>query len=262
MAQINAQVPGAELVPINLDLSDLVSVAAAAAAAREAAPVLDILMNNAGIMAPPLRRSAQGFELQIATNHLGHFALTAQLLPSLLAAASARVVTTSSGAHRVGTIDHVDLTWQTRKYHPWRAYGQSKLANLLFTLELQHRAEFASAPLLALAAHPGYAATHLQSAQSRLSKGTLEARFMAVGNKLFAQPAEMGALPQLYAATAPGVIGGTYFGPDGRGEMRGYPAIAGRSKTAQDSTDAAWLWQESERLTGVTVAFPPMSSDR
>ena len=174
-------------------------------------------------MAAPRRLTRDGFESQFATNHLGHFALTGLLLGRLLAAPAPRVVTVSSTLHRTGTINFDDLQGE-RKYSRWGAYGQSKLANLMFCFELQRRAVEAGSALLSMAAHPGYAATNLQAA------GTdrfYERWYMAIGNKLFAQSAEMGALPTLYAATVPDLPGGTYVGPGGRSEQRGYPKVVG-----------------------------------
>jgi NAD(P)-dependent dehydrogenase (short-subunit alcohol dehydrogenase family) len=226
----------------SLDLADLGSV-------REFADgfdgEIDLLINNAGVMAVPKSRTADGFEMQIGTNHLGHFALTNLLLGQI----TGRVVTVSSGAHRLGKIDLDDLNWENRRYDRWRAYGQAKLANLLFTLELQRRLSEAGSDVLAVAAHPGYAATNLQSRTgSRLQNG-----IMWIGNKLIAQSDEQGAWPTLYAATAD-VAGGAYVGPDGLQEQRGHPTLVGRSSAANDADTARGLWELSERLTG--VSFP------
>jgi NAD(P)-dependent dehydrogenase (short-subunit alcohol dehydrogenase family) len=225
-----------------LDLADLDSVRAFA---DEWDAPIDVLINNAGVMAPPERRTKDGFELQIGTNHLGHFALTNLLLPNV----TDRVVTVSSGAHRAGSIRLDDLNWEHGGYHRWRAYGQSKLANLLFTLELQRRLAEAGSELRAVAAHPGWAATNLQHhTESRLQDG-----FMAIGNRLLAQSDEMGALPTLYAATQD-IPGGSYVGPDGFAEQRGHPRLVGRSKAASDEETARRLWELSEELTG--TSFP------
>jgi NAD(P)-dependent dehydrogenase (short-subunit alcohol dehydrogenase family) len=225
-----------------LDLADLASV-------REFASAHDgdiaLLINNAGVMAVPKSRTADGFEMQIGTNHLGHFALTNLLLPQV----RDRVVTVSSTAHGMGKIDLDDLNWERRRYERWRAYGQSKLANLLFTLELQRRLAEAGSEVVAVAAHPGYASTNLQSRTgSRIQNAV-----MAVSNKLLAQSDEQGAWPTLYAATAD-VAGGAYVGPDGFKESRGHPKLVGRSKAANDAETARGLWDLSEELTGVT--FP------
>ena len=247
-ARIVSAVPGAVVEPAVLDLADLESVREFAATAPD---LIDLLINNAGLMAAPRRLTRDGFESQFATNHLGHFALTGLVLGRLLAAPAPRVVTVSSTLHRTGTIDFDDLQGE-RKYNRWRAYGQSKLANLMFCFELQRRAVAAGATLLSMAAHPGYAATNLQAA------GTdrfYERWYMAIGNKLFAQSAEMGALPTLYAATVPDLPGGTYVGPGGRSEQRGYPKVVGAAGKAYD--EQAWrrLWEVSEELTGVHYEF-------
>ena len=229
-----------------LDLADLASVRAFAEA--WSGP-LDVLVNNAGVMAVPQDRTADGFELQLGTNHLGHFALTGLLLPSI----TDRVVTVSSGAHRMGRIDLDDLNWERRRYRRWPAYGQSKLANLLFTMELERRLTEAGSPVKALAAHPGWAATNLQG---RSGVRVLDAA-MRAANRFFAQSDAMGALPTLYAA-AEDLPGGSYVGPDGRGEQRGHPTLVGRSAAAQDAEVARRLWERSEELTG--VQFPLMPS--
>jgi NAD(P)-dependent dehydrogenase (short-subunit alcohol dehydrogenase family) len=237
-----ATVPGAPEVR-ELDLADLASVRAFAAGWDE--PV-DVLVNNAGIMAVPEGRTADGFESQIGTNHLGHFALTNLLLPSI----TGRVVTVASGAHRMGRIDLADLNWERRDYDRWRAYGQSKLANLLFTLELQRRLTDAGSGVLAVAAHPGWAATNLQSR----TRNPLQHALLAVGNRVLAQSDEQGALPTLYAATQDVPPAG-YVGPDGLQEARGYPTLVGRSAAASDGTTARELWELSERLTGVAFGL-------
>jgi NAD(P)-dependent dehydrogenase (short-subunit alcohol dehydrogenase family) len=202
---------------------------------------LDVLVNNAGIMAVPQARTRDGFELQFGTNHLGHFALTNLLLPAV----TDRVVTVSSGIHRRGQIDLDDLNWERRRYSRVGAYAQSKLANLLFTLELERRLIADRSNVRALAAHPGYAATNLQSGFGRVGN-----RLAAVANRLFAQSDAQGALPLLYAAVAD-LPGNSYVGPDGRSEMRGFPALVGRSAAASDAEMAKRLWSRSEELTGV-----------
>jgi NAD(P)-dependent dehydrogenase (short-subunit alcohol dehydrogenase family) len=235
-----ATIPGEREVR-SLDLADLASVRAFASAWEGD---LDVLVDNAGVMATPERRTRDGFELQIGTNHLGHFALTVLLLPRI----TDRVVIVSSGAHRAGRIDLDDLNWERRRYDRWRAYGQSKLANLLFTLELQRRLEEAGSPVRALAAHPGWAATNLQHRTESLLQNTL----MAIGNRVLAQSDEMGALPTLYAATQD-LPGNSYVGPDGRGEQRGHPTLVGRTAAARDEDTARRLWALSEELTGVSL---------
>lgn len=234
-----------------LDLADLTSVRAFADAWSQANPEgLDLLINNAGIMAIPRTMSVDGFEMQLATNHLGHFALTGLLMPALMAIPHSRVVTVSSQAHRMGRINFEDLQG-TKSYGAWRAYGQSKLANLLFTAELQRRLDRLGVPMLALAAHPGFAATNLQQAGPAMRGRKLQARITTAMSKVMAQSAEMGALPTLFAATAPGIPGDSYIGPDGFGEQRGYPRIVDRSASAKNESDAKRLWEESEVLTGV-----------
>jgi NAD(P)-dependent dehydrogenase (short-subunit alcohol dehydrogenase family) len=221
-----------------LDLADLASVRAFA----ENTERFDVLVNNAGVMAVPLRRTADGFESQIGTNFLGHFALTVQLLPVI----ADRVVTVSSNAHRWGRINIDDLNWQRRHYRRWLAYGQSKLADLMFAHELQRRLHAAGSTLRSVAAHPGYAATELQSGtESRAD------RIMSLGNRLIAQSAERGALPIVYAATMADVRGGEYWGPDGLGELRGHPTRVGSSRSSRDVRTAALLWTRAEELTGV-----------
>jgi NAD(P)-dependent dehydrogenase (short-subunit alcohol dehydrogenase family) len=222
-----------------LDLADLESVRAFAAAWSGE---LDVLINNAGIMMVPAAVTIDGFELQFGTNHLGHFALTNLLLPHV----TDRVVTLSSNLHRSGTIDLDDLNWHSRPYSANGAYAQSKLANLLFTLELQRRLAAAGSRVRALGAHPGYAATNLQGRSgSRLKDGA-----MKLGNRILAQSDEGGALPTLAAATRD-LPGGSYVGPSGFREMRGNPTLVGRTAAASDPELARQLWEESARLTGV-----------
>jgi NAD(P)-dependent dehydrogenase (short-subunit alcohol dehydrogenase family) len=234
--------PGAKEVRL-LDLASLESVRAFA---RDWSGPVDLLINNAGVMIPPLSRTKDGFELQFGTNHLGHFALTNLLLPNI----TGRVVTVSSGAHRSGRIDFDDLNWERRRYRRWPAYGQSKLANLLFTAELQRRLTEAGSPVLSMAAHPGYAATNLQSH----SDNRLVEFFMGtLGNRLVAQDAASGALPTLYAAVAD-LPGNTFAGPSGFFGSRGAPAPCARSKAASDTEVARRLWDVSETLTG--APFP------
>ncbi len=236
-----ASVPGDREVR-HLDLADLASVRAFAEAWQGD---IDVLINNAGVMRTPERRTVDGFELQVGTNHLGHFAMTNLLLPQL----TDRVVTVSSNAHRGGSISLDDLNWQQRRYQRWGAYQQSKLANLLFTLELERRLTAANSPIRALAAHPGYAATNLQFRSER----GLEDRVMGLSNRLFAQSDEAGAWPTLFAASQD-LPGGGYVGPDGLAEQRGHPTLVGRTSAASDVEMAKRLWALSEELTG--VQFP------
>jgi len=245
--QIRAGVPDADIEVAALDLASLASVHDFAERIKGEASGIDLLINNAGVMAPPRRETADGFELQFGTNHLGHFALTAQLLPAMEGHEDARVVTVSSGAHRMGKINFDDLQSEGG-YSRWRAYGQSKLANLLFAFELDRRLRAAGSPIKSLGAHPGYAATNLQSAAPPF----FDRMVMVFTNRLLAQSVEMGALPQLYAATYPGAEGGTYIGPDGIAEQRGHPKRAGSSGAARNEETARRLWEVSEELTGVT----------
>lgn len=241
--QVTAEAgPGAELRL--LDLADLSSIRAFADEWGD--QPIDVLINNAGVMAVPQRRlTVDGFEEQFGTNHLGHFALTNRLLPVI----TDRIVTVSSSGHRMGGLDLTDLNWQRRRYRQWKAYGQSKLANLLFTLELQRRLASDPSPgrsaVRAMAAHPGLSGTNLF--RSRFSAAQWVGRRMI---EAFGQSSKMGALPQLYAATVD-LPSGSYVGPDGRGEVTGYPTLVGRSPEALDSAVAKELWLKSERLTGV-----------
>ncbi|GAA2799151.1 oxidoreductase [Saccharopolyspora taberi] len=239
---------------VELDLADLASVRKAAAEVRDrTGDGLDVLMNNAGVMATPKRTTADGFELQIGTNHLGHAALTWLLMPALRERAGARVVTLSSLAHAYGTVDVDDLNFDRRRYQPVRSYCQAKLANLLFTLELDRRLRAARLDITSVAAHPGVSNTELtaNSARTRsLPPLVSNAVGRAVG--LVTQPADQGALPQLHSATAPGVSGGQYIGPDGFREMRGHPARAGISRAARDERTARRLWEVTAELTGVS----------
>jgi NAD(P)-dependent dehydrogenase (short-subunit alcohol dehydrogenase family) len=235
-----AQMPGTTEVR-RLDLASLASVREFAAVWDEK---IDILINNAGIMIPPLSQTADGFELQFGTNHLGHFALTNLLLEKV----TGRVVTVSSGAHRFGKIDFDDLQWERKRYRPWRAYGQSKLANLLFTSELQRKLTAAGSTVKATAAHPGYAATNLQFH----SENRLMDAFNAFANRVVAQDADGGALPTLYAAVAD-IPGDSFAGP-GFLDWRGAPKLVKRTDAAKDAEVARRLWDVSEQLTG--VSFP------
>ena len=223
-----------------LDLSDLASVEKFADGIGE----LDVLVNNAGVMAVPFARTADGFELQIGTNFLGHFALTGRLLPRL----RDRVVTVSSPAHKMGRIEVDDLNWERRKYRRWPAYAQSKLADLLFTFELDRRLRSAGSPVRSVAAHPGYAATEIGRSEG------LEQRLIGIGNRVLAQSAEAGARPMLYAATMPDVRGGDYWGPDRLGEMRGHPKRVTGSARARDAELAGRLWDRAVQLTGVAFS--------
>jgi NAD(P)-dependent dehydrogenase (short-subunit alcohol dehydrogenase family) len=256
LATIRAAVPDAAVELRPLDVSDLQSVRAFAGAFEGP---LDVLVNNAGVMATPARTTNDGFELQLGTNHLGHFALTGLLLGRLLATDAPRVVSLASLMHRLGTIAFDDLQHE-RSYHPWLAYGQSKLANLLFTYELQRRADAAGVALRSVAAHPGYTATNLQVAGASLGGASLWSRLMGLVNPLVGQSVEVGALPSLYAATVPELHGGSYVGPGGLLQMRGHPRLVGSSVASKDVEIARRLWDESERLTGVTFALTPRAT--
>jgi NAD(P)-dependent dehydrogenase (short-subunit alcohol dehydrogenase family) len=246
LGAIAGAVPEASVEPRELDLADLESVAAFAEQVASEHPRLDLLVNNAGVMMPPRSSTAQGFELQFGTNHLGHFALAGRLLGRLAAADGARVVTVSSLEHRPGRIDFDDLQSE-RSYSPRGAYQQSKFANAVFGLELDRRLRGAEIPVTSVLAHPGYSATNLQvSGPTGLMKAVLR-----VGNQLIAQNAEQGALPQLYAATAPGVEGGSFIGPDGFREARGHPTVVQPVGRARDAATGLRLWEVSEELTGV-----------
>ena len=241
---VKAAGPTARVEPRALDLASLESVRAFSEGVCRDFPVVDLLLNNAGVMAPPYAKTADGFELQFGTNHLGHFALTAQLLGPLEAASAARVVTVSSNAHRMGKMRWDDLQWE-KGYSRWGAYGQSKLANLLFTRELHRRLAAAGRRTRAVACHPGYSATNLFKLPPGLGwMGTL-------GAALMGQPAPQGALPTLYAATHPEVNGGDYVGPDGMGEWKGHPKKTQPLLHAQDDAAAKRLWELSEKLTSV-----------
>jgi NAD(P)-dependent dehydrogenase (short-subunit alcohol dehydrogenase family) len=260
IAAIRRQHRNARVEFIPLDLSSLASVRQFAETFRRSHPALHVLCNNAGVMAIPFRRTADGFEMQFGTNHLGHFALTGLLLEPLIASGGARVVTVSSGAHRIGAIRFDDLNWE-RGYRKWLAYGQSKLANLLFMFELQRRVEKAGVPITSVACHPGYASTNLQYAGARMTGSSLMEQFWGAMNRVFAQSAAMGALPTLYAATSPNVRGGDYIGPDGFQEGWGFPKKVPCSAAAQDAAAAARLWEISVQMTGVRYeALAPSSS--
>jgi NAD(P)-dependent dehydrogenase (short-subunit alcohol dehydrogenase family) len=249
-ADIRGGSPEAKISIEALDLASLASIRAFAERVLASRPMVDLLVNNAGVMAMPYRRTTDGFEMQLGTNHLGHFALTGLLLERILQTSGTRVVTVSSTAHRYGRIDFDDLQSE-RHYGPWRAYAQSKLANLLFAFELQRRLASAGADAISVACHPGYAATQLQEVGPRLRNARLMSWAVVIGNRLFAQDARMGALPTLYAATAPDVRGGDFIGPGGLAEMRGHPRRARASTRAHDVALATKLWEVSERLTGV-----------
>jgi NAD(P)-dependent dehydrogenase (short-subunit alcohol dehydrogenase family) len=246
-ARIATRSPGADVTVQRLDLSSLDSVRAAVDELRRDHDRIDLLINNAGLMYPPRGTTADGFELQFGTNHLGHFALTGLLLDRLLATAGSRVVTVSSIGHRIRARINFDDLQSEHSYNRVAAYGQSKLANLMFTYELQRRLAAGGASTIALAAHPGVSSTELVRNSPHL---------LRVGNALFgrfvSQSAEMGALPTLRAATDPTALGGQYYGPDGFRELRGHPVVVESSKQSHDTELQRRLWTASEELTGVT----------
>ncbi len=247
--RIEADAPKGSVEIASLDLSDLASVRAFAEAFKHEHDALHLLINNAGVMMPADRQETlDGFELQFGVNHLGHFALTALLMDAIAKTPGARIVTVSSQAHRQGRMSFEDPNWQSRRYKRMASYGQSKLANLMFTFELQRRLCAAGIEAKAVAAHPGWTATDLQRHTPGFS-------FL---NRFFAMPTEQGALPTLRAAVDDDVEGGEYFGPRGFYEMRGYPEKVGTAKQAADQGDAAKLWAMSERLT--EVLFPSAQS--
>jgi NAD(P)-dependent dehydrogenase (short-subunit alcohol dehydrogenase family) len=249
-ARITGGAPGAAVTVVVLDLASIASIRAAAQEIGARHERLDLLINNAGVMMTPYATTADGFEVQFGTNHLGHFALTGLLLSRLLPVAGSRVVTVASNAHRAGRISVDDLA-APRRYRRTAAYAQSKLANLLFTYELQRRLAAAGAPTAALAAHPGTAITELTR---HLLPQVLQAGYRTFGG-IIAQNAAMGALPTLRAATDPGARGGDYYGPGGWLQSKGYPRRVGSSARSRDEQVQRRLWQESERLTGVSFPF-------
>lgn len=256
LARMRDDIPSAVAEFRPLDLGDLASVRRFAGhCAREYGGRLDLLVNNAGVMALPYRRTADGFETQFGVNHLGHFALTGRLLPQLLAAPGARVVTVASMLHALANIDIGDLNSELR-YRRWIAYARSKSANLLFTHELARRLAASGADVVAAAAHPGYTATNLQATGARMAGRRVTEVFMAAGNRLVGQSAESGALPTLYAATAPGVRPDSFTGPRYL-TWRGAPAPSPRASWTRNDVASERLWAASEALTGVT--YPVLS---
>lgn len=245
---IEAKVPGASVELMPLDLASLASIHAFAESFIAKYDHLDQLYNNAGVMAIPRRETADGFEMQFGTNHLGHFALTGLLLPTLLQTPHSRVITTSSGLHRTGKMDFDDLQHE-KSYTRYGAYSQSKLANILFMLELERRLMPTAATTISVGGHPGFSNTNLQSNSAEASGSGIEKVMYSLG-AIFAQSQAMGALPQLYAGTASDVVGGEYYGPSIM-SMRGNPTLETPSDAARNEADAARLWAISEELTGV-----------
>ena len=246
----------ADAALLEMDLADLDSVREVAARVRRDHDRLDLLINNAGLMATPEQRTAQGFEMQLGVNHLGHFALTGLLLPALLAARGSRVVTVSSNGHRPGRMRFEDPNWESG-YKPWAAYFQSKLANLLFTYELQRRLQAAGSTTAALAAHPGGSKTNLGHENPGGLLNTILYTSRPLIERFLLQSSAMGALPTLRAAVDPEARGGEYYGPGGFGEQTGHPVRVGSSRRSKDVEVARRLWRVSEELTGVTYTFAP-----
>ena len=247
---ILAESPGAKVEVEPLDLASLASIRSAAEAIKARHSQVDLLLNNAGVMVPPFGKTLEGFETQFGTNHLGHFALTGLLLDRLLATPASRIVTMSSTAHHLGRLRFDDLQFE-RGYSAWAAYGQSKLANLMFTYALQRKLAMAHADTQALAAHPGWARTNLQQHANR--KGWIKGLSSGFGC-LLSQSAERGALPLLRAAVDPTANGGEYYGPSGFLELLGDPVRVGSNRRSHDESAQQRLWQVSERLTG--IAYP------
>lgn len=245
-----SEVPDAQVEFVRLDLGDLESVREFVATYEREYDRLDLLVNNAGVMALPYGRTADGFETQFGVNHLGHFALTGLLLPALLGTPGARVVSLSSFVHALANIDIRDLNSE-RQYRRWIAYGRSKTANLLFTHELARRLATIGSEVVAAAAHPGYARTNLQTAGPKLEGRKGAERVVEIGNRVFGQSADAGALPTLYAATAPGVLPDSFTGPS-FAMWRGSPAKSWRAGWTLNDLAAERLWAASEELTGVT----------
>ncbi|MFE9764464.1 oxidoreductase [Streptomyces sp. NPDC005808] len=248
--RLASEVPGALVEFVRLDLGDLESVREFAVTYERGYDRLDLLVNNAGVMALPYGRTADGFETQFGVNHLGHFALTGLLLPALLGTPGARVVTLSSFVHALANIDIRDLNSE-RRYRSWTAYGRSKTANLLFTHELARRLATIGSEAVAAAAHPGYASTNLQTAGPKLAGRKGVERGAEIANRVFGQSAEAGALPTLYAATAPGVLPDSFTGPS-FAMWRGSPAKSWRAGWTLNDLAGERLWAASEELTGVT----------
>lgn len=250
--EILKDVSGGKIRVMELDLSDMASVREFAASLKKDYTRLDVLMNNAGIMMSPYFTTKDGFEGQLGINHLGHFALTGLLLDLLLATKDARVVNVSSNAHKRGVMDFENLQFENgRGYTPIKAYARSKLSNLLFTYELQRRLQSAGKDSIAVAAHPGASLTNL----TRYMEDKFFYKILFPLFKGMAQDQAMGALPQIRAAVDPGVKGGEYYGPGGRGEFKGYPVVVESISASHDQRDAARLWEESEKLTGVVFGL-------
>ena len=251
---LKAETSAAIVDELVLDLSSLTSIESAAAQLKQSHQKVDVLINNAGVMALPELTTTDGFEMQFGTNHLGHFAFTGRVLPLVLAAEAGRIVTVSSLLHRGGHIDFASIP-KPKHYDQDKQYSMSKLANVLFSYELNRKLKAASTKAIALACHPGYSATNLQHVGPRMKGSALMGMVMSLANTLVAQSAEMGSLGTLMAATAPEIQGGKYVGPIGFNHMRGAPIISKSNAESYDETVAAKLWQVSEQLTGVSYTF-------
>ncbi|WP_051664281.1 oxidoreductase [Dyadobacter crusticola] len=247
MDKIVAEYPEAKVAAVKLDLADLTSVAECAAELKEKYNKLDVLINNAGVMVPPFTKTQQGFELQMGTNHLGHFALTGLLLPILIHTPGSRIVSVSSLAAIIGKVSLDDLNYRHRRYNKWEAYGQSKLANLLFIQELSKRLTEHKVQSIAVASHPGGSPTNLQRTSSYFMKKIL--------TPLISQSPSQAALPTLRAACDPAVLSGSYWGPSSFFGLRGYPKQATIPSRALDINVSSQLWELSEKLTGVLYRF-------
>jgi NAD(P)-dependent dehydrogenase (short-subunit alcohol dehydrogenase family) len=246
LARIISRNRNANISVMQLDMSRLASIEAFARQFKQEYWRLDLLINNAGVMVPPYSKTFDGFELQFGTNHLGHFALTGNLLGLLISTQGARIVNVTSGAHKMGKLDFDDLNWEKRKYAPWKAYGDSKLANVYFTYELDRRIKENNLDLITTMAHPGLASTELKRTAGKL--------FTCI-DRIFGQKAQLGALPTLRAATESGLKGAEYFGPAGFMGISGRPIKTDTSKLTKDITVAKQLWEVSEKLTGVKFEF-------
>ncbi|RLD59485.1 MAG: short-chain dehydrogenase [Bacteroidetes bacterium] len=249
-AEILKDVPDGKIEVMQLDLGDLESVKNFASEFKLGHKKLDVLLNNAGIMMTPYFTTKDGFEAQLGTNHLGHFALTGLMMDVILKTQGARIVNVSSGAHKSGEMDFSNLQYEDGiGYKPMKAYGRSKLSNLLFTYELQRKLEAAKKDTISVAAHPGVAMTNL----ARHLEGKFLYKILTPFFKMMAQDQAMGALPQIRASVDPDVKGSEYYGPDGKKEYKGYPVLVPSNEASHNLEDAAKLWEESERLTGVKI---------
>jgi len=247
---IEEELSWSDLTVLRLNLADLGSVMEFAQRVEDREERVDLLINNAGLMAIPFQRSVDGYEMQFAVNHLGHFALTGLLFPLLKNSNEARIVNVSSMAHKIGKINFSDLQSE-QHYSKWKAYGQSKLANLLFTHEINRRLNGDSENLFAVTAHPGYSATQLVFKGPEMEQKNWKKGLLNLGNRIAGQPASMGALPTLFAATSPDVVRGAYYGPGGFAELHGYPVRTRPRNGAVNDEDARKLWDISMKLSGV-----------